>query len=207
MNNSQGSSNDEVSYDYFRWHGYLCRYGSKNSSNAENERDGVVLVHGFGASGSQWEKTITELEKLIGGDAGIEALAPDLIGFGQCEKPPITYTQYLWEGYTADCVKEVGLGSRNWRSFVIGGNSIGGYTAMGAAADDIRTESDSNDVSSLGTIGSGKAKGLVLMNSAGRILSRDEINESETTIAEATALDLLGENRCVKMSNDTNCFP
>ena len=49
-------------------------------------------------------------------------------------------------------------------------------TAIGAAADDAIVD---DTVSSLGSIGSERCKGLVLMNSAGRILSTDEVNESE----------------------------
>jgi pimeloyl-ACP methyl ester carboxylesterase len=92
-------------------------------------------------------------------------------------------------------VKEVGLGLRDWDSFTIGGNSIGGYTAMGAAADDTTTFMSAENVSALGSTGSGRCRGLVLMNSAGRILSKDEVNDSENTVAETTALNLLGTSR------------
>lgn len=191
---------DSVKYEYLRWHGFLCRYGIKtintSKSSTVDEKEGIVLVHGFGASGSQWEKAIHELENSIDdktNDRSIEAFAPDLMGFGQSQKPSLTYTQYLWEGYTADCVKEVGLGQRQWSKFAIGGNSIGGYTAMGAAADD--TRSIDTTVSALGSTGSGKCQGLVLMNSAGRILTEEDINESEKTIAEVTVKDMLGLSR------------
>ncbi len=189
-----------IRYDYLRWHGFLCRYAFANINESlidRENKEGVVLVHGFGASGSQWEKAITELGLSLSGHRSVEALAPDLIGFGQSEKPSLSYTQYLWEGYTADCVKEIGLAKRGWSSFTIGGNSIGGYTAMGAAADDDSAAESTENVSSLGSSGTKKCKGLVLMNSAGRILSNDEVNESGNTVAELTALDMLGISRYI----------
>ena len=198
MHKKQSLSSEPIIYDYMRWHGFLCRYAtaSIDESQHDNEaNEGIVLVHGFGASGSQWEKAIKELRKCISAGRNVQALAPDLLGFGQSEKPALSYSQYLWEGYTADCVKEIGLGKLDWSSFTIGGNSIGGYTAMGTAADDNSASDSTFSVSSLGSSGTSKCKGLVLMNSAGKILSKEEINESENTVAESTVLDLLGTNR------------
>ncbi len=204
---------------YWRWHGFLCRYVGKSFDN-ENEqknatvdatttmkKDGIALVHGFGASGSQWFKAIQELERNINGKVNVEALAPDLIGFGQCEKPSLTFTQYLWESYTAAFMKEIALGTKDWDSFVIGGNSIGGYTTMSFAADDgvvvnedSKSESDAVIVSASGASGSGRCKGLILMNSAGKVFKNGEVENLTTdtgitTVAEATASGRIGESR------------
>jgi hypothetical protein len=130
---------------YWRWHGFLCRYVGhllKDDNTNVMENQGIALVHGFGASGSQWLKAIEAMQKEVKDQQYIEALAPDLIGFGQSEKPSLTYTQYLWESYTLAFMKDIALGKRNWDSFTIGGNSIGGYTAMGAAADDSVTNAN-----------------------------------------------------------------
>jgi len=193
---------DELNVGYWRWHGFLCRYVSKSLNKgvkSDGVKSGITLVHGFGASGSQWSKAINELEKSIESDEEIEALAPDLIGFGQCEKPPITYTQYMWESYAAAFTKDIALGKFNWSNFVIGGNSIGGYTAMSASADDFVVNDASKECfSASGASGSQSCKGLVLMNSAGKVFKEGEVEVFETecgamTIGEATARDLLGQ--------------
>ena len=198
-----GGKEGDFSVGYWRWHGFLCRYISRslNKGVTADEKEGITLIHGFGASGSQWKKTIEELSKNVGGDREVEALAPDLIGFGQSEKPNLTYTQYLWESYTSAFTKEIALGKHKWNSYTIGGNSIGGYTAMSAAADD----TVANDkievpiVTASGANGSKKCRGLVLINSAGKVFKKDEIEamvvESGATVAEATANGLLGKSR------------
>ncbi len=199
-------ANDDDGFDvgYWRWHGFLCRYvmsvsNKSESTDASVSKEGIALIHGFGASGSQWKKSIIELQKGMTDDLEVEALAPDLIGFGQSEKPSLTYTQYLWESYSSSFVKEVALGKQKWSSFTIGGNSIGGYTAMSAAADDtvVNTMGGTNCVTASGANGSTKCKGLVLMNSAGKVFKKEEIttNPNGATIAEATSNDLLGKCR------------
>jgi len=198
LRNQKKLDSNSLSYEYFRWHGFLCRYGIRKlqseSNQQKDEKEGIVLLHGFGASGSQWTKAITELKTCIRTEREVDAFAPDLIGFGQSEKPPLTYSQYLWEGYTADCVKEFGLGKNKWAKFIIGGNSIGGYTAMGVAADDTPLLVEKDCVTSMGSVGSGRCSGLVLINSAGKLLSKEEINSSDytTSVAVETASDLLG---------------
>jgi pimeloyl-ACP methyl ester carboxylesterase len=188
---SSSSSNDgELQYKYWRWHGFLCRYAQYGSPQ---KKEGMLLIHGFGASGSQWTGTMEHL-----GDEHF-ILAPDLIGFGHSEKPPLTYTQYLWESYTASFHKEV---AHHWESFIVGGNSIGGYTSMGVAADDA-VPADESHVSASGSAGSGKCAGVILMNSAGQIKSRREVlveggdggggvtTTTTTTIAQITSGDAL----------------
>lgn len=194
---------DHLSVGYWRWHGFLCRYVgcviNKRSEDSKSiEKEGIALVHGFGASGSQWKKTITELEGTVTGEKEVEALAPDLIGFGQCEKPSLTYTQYLWESYIASFMKDIAIGKQKWNSYTIGGNSIGGYTSMSASADDtvVNNDLDSLVVTCNGADGSRKCKGLVLMNSAGKVFTKEEIesmaSENGSTVAEATSNDRIG---------------
>ena len=83
-------------------------------------------MHGFGASGSQWNKAMDELCLAAAPSTAItgtiQGLAPDLIGFGHSEKPPLTYTQYLWESYVSGFVKEVAVKKEKWDKFVVGGN-------------------------------------------------------------------------------------
>jgi hypothetical protein len=55
-------------YKYWKWHGLLCRYAvtdlvtdsTQNVEVAGDEQEGVLLIHGFGASGSQWNKAMQE---------------------------------------------------------------------------------------------------------------------------------------------------
>ena len=203
-------NDDDFHIGYWRWHGFLCRYVSTSnthrtgddSSNLGNKKEGITLIHGFGASGNQWKKAMGALKKLshVEGKSKVEALAPDLIGFGQSEKPSLTYTQYLWESYSAAFIKEVAIGKHNWNFFTVGGNSIGGYTAMSLAADDtvVNGNGGVSCVTASGANGSTKCKGLVLMNSAGKVFNRQDIEAMKgdrVTIAEATSSDLLGVSR------------
>jgi hypothetical protein len=184
-------SNDNdngLKYKYWKWHGFLCRYAEyrHDNKNAPNKKEVLLLIHGFGASGSQWKGTMEALQH-----SNI-VMAPDLIGFGQSEKPPLSYTQYLWESYILAFGKEIG---KDWESFVVGGNSIGGYTAMAVAASDVAVAG--KDVSSSGATGSNKCSGVVLMNSAGQILSREDIADTDgsSTVAKITSADALPKCR------------
>ena len=184
----QGLGN--IQYNYFRWQGFLCRY--TKAVLTEKSKSGMLLVHGFGASGSQWTKVFQEMQGKV--DAG---LAPDLIGFGQSEKPSLTYTQYLWETYLMAFIKDVALNKEKWDTFVVGGNSIGGYTSMSVAADD-RVD-DNISVSSSGAPGTGRCIGLILMNSAGQIQQQEDVVAMRAsgektqlrTVAEITSMDAL----------------
>lgn len=183
----------KLKYEYWRWQGFLCRYAvsplSEEKPDNNDDNSALVLVHGFGASGSQWGKNIEEISKCASTfDPKLApkiAFAPDLIGFGQSEKPCVTYTQYLWESYTSDFQKEVCQTKYKTGSFVIGGNSIGGYTSMACAADDV-VSYEENYISANGAPGSKSCKGLFLMNSAGQINDRNfevgQVSVAETTV-------------------------
>jgi pimeloyl-ACP methyl ester carboxylesterase len=151
-----------------------------------------LLVHGFGASGTQWNKLMSELSQTSAHSA-FQGLAPDLIGFGQSEKPAISYTSYMWDSQLMDFLKEIAVYRNQWTSFVTGGNSIGGFTSMSLAACDSASDSQ---LSSSGSSGTGICSGLVLMNSAGPIKTKDEVEQeafaeynggSPTTVAQTTA--------------------
>jgi len=127
-------------YKYWKWRGHWVRYAEGGKEDGEP----VVMVHGFGASADQWERVMSRLH------ADHRVFAIDKLGFGHSEKPELTYTQYLWERNVQDfCLEVVG------RPVFLAGNSIGGYTALGAAT------------------ALSSAKGLVLINSAGRMVDRD----------------------------------
>ena len=198
----------QLDFKYWRWHGFLCRYAVSDLVTTVSESElsspppsSIVLVHGFGASGAQWERAVGELtaqSKVEGADISIsqprfdKAFAPDLIGFGQSDKPPLSYTQYLWESYISTFVREITLQKYKNERFIVGGNSIGGYTAMGCAADDTLTDMEGK-VSGSGGPGTGRCNGLVLMNSAGMILTEEDVQKSmdegkrKGSIAELTS--------------------
>ena len=149
LQDSTGSTS-RVKVHYWKWHGFYVRYttiepeaGRQSSSSAP-----VVCVHGFGASARQWDDLMEELAT-----KGHTCYAVDLIGFGHAQKPPISYTQYLWEQLVCDFVKQVVC-----QPSYLAGNSIGGYTAMSAAA----------------SLGKKTCVGVILLNSAGRLITREE---------------------------------
>lgn len=146
------SSCDEkshMSFHYWRWHGFLVRYAVATPRDARSScAPPLVCVHGFGASAQQWDDLMEHMA-----ERGHVSFAMDMLGFGHARKPPLTYTQYLWEQLVVDFVKQVVR-----RPAYIAGNSIGGYTAMSAAA----------------SLGKQSCAGLILLNSAGRMLTPSE---------------------------------
>jgi pimeloyl-ACP methyl ester carboxylesterase len=118
-----------------------------------------------------------------------------------------------WDAQVLDFAKEIVLNRNHHgcKSFITGGNSIGGFTSMQFAACDtasIETGPSSlssrvTAVSSSGAAGTNRCTGLVLMNSAGPVFTKQEIDEvvqdmSTTTnslqkrsVAQRTAMDAL----------------
>ena len=196
--NSELAVGSETRYGYWRWHGFLCRYAQTPLTSGTKELDpkeGVLLFHGFGASGAQWNKALQELSTIVREEepegVALEGLAPDFLGFGQSEKPALSYSIYVWDAQCSDFIKEVAVAKQGWDSYVVGGNSIGGFSAASTAANEC-AEIDGNSVCSSGSPGTGKCRGVVLMNPAGPIKSREE---SETqmmmTVAQTSATDAL----------------
>ena len=187
-----GRSEGGMSYKFWRWHGFLARYGEQTvrSGKSSQGKEGILFIHGFGASANQWQKSVDALSSLGASETGdistIECLAPDLIGFGQSEKPPITYSGFTWEAYTGDFIKEVAIAKNGWNSFAMGGNSIGGFVAMCAAANDATTDADA--ISGCGAPGTGRCTGVVLMNAAGVIQSREDVATIEASVKNRSEL-------------------
>jgi pimeloyl-ACP methyl ester carboxylesterase len=124
-----------------------------------------------------------------------------------------------WDSQVLDFAKEQLLNRRHHgcKSFITGGNSIGGFTSMSFAACDtapIKTSNPGDEcqkspslsarvaaVSSSGAPGTGRCTGLVLMNSAGPIFTKQEIEElvqgpsanspQTSSVAQRTAIDAL----------------
>ena len=67
------------------WRGYDIKYVACGQGTP------IVLIHGFGASIGHWRKNIPVLAA-----AGYRVYALDLLGFGDSDKPDISYTLEFW---------------------------------------------------------------------------------------------------------------
>ncbi|CAN4080084.1 unnamed protein product [Withania somnifera] len=123
-------------YNYWTWRGYKIHYVEEG----EGKGFPIVLIHGFGSSAFHWRYNIPELSKRY------RVYALDLLGFGWSEKARIDYDALIWRDQVVDFLKEIVK-----QPAVLVGNSLGGFTALLAAAalpDQV--------------------KGISLLNSAGR---------------------------------------
>jgi pimeloyl-ACP methyl ester carboxylesterase len=200
----------ETTYGYWRWHGFLCRFAQTplnyiptEESAVGSRKNGVLLFHGFGASGAQWNKMMKCMSALLSdessADTRTDGLAPDLLGFGQSEKPPLSYSIYVWDSQCSDFIKDVAVSRCSWDGFVVGGNSIGGFSAASTAANEC-VPVEGNSLSSSGAPGTGTCQGVVLMNPAGPILSKEQVesklaasggNGQPLTVAQLSAMGAL----------------
>eukprot|EP00177_Eucheuma_denticulatum_P000536 GFKZ01000960.1.p1 GENE.GFKZ01000960.1~~GFKZ01000960.1.p1 ORF type:complete len:692 (+),score=79.85 GFKZ01000960.1:3651-5726(+) len=127
---------------FWRWKGYLIRYVEEGRENAGGKPP-LLLVHGFGASSQHYWRSVRVLKEKY------HVFALDMIGFGRSEKPPMQYTQDLWELLLWDFVRNVVK-----QPVYIGGNSIGGYFSACFGAD------------SFGDL----CEGVCLINSSGKLV-------------------------------------
>ncbi|GAX27065.1 hypothetical protein FisN_9Lh389 [Fistulifera solaris] len=186
---------EEPSANYWRYHGFLCRYfqtdltNNPNSSPKQSPKEALLWVHGFGASGVQWKGTVEALQKQYPQQhTAHTAFCPDLLGFGHSEKPALSYTGYLWESQMLAFVKEI----MQHDTYTVGGNSIGGYTALSLAASDMACSS--NPLSASGALGTKSCTGLILLNSAGPVRTKEEImadDKTKLSVAQQTQQQLL----------------
>lgn len=102
---------------FWRWNGYLMRYveEGRDSEGAKNKPP-LLLVHGFGASSQHFRRSLKVLKERY------HVYAVDLVGFGRSEKPPMQYTQALWECLLWDFVRDVIR-----KPVFVAGNSIGKF--------------------------------------------------------------------------------
>lgn len=112
-----------------------------------------VLLHGFGGSIDQYSGLARELSA-----QGHVVYGLDSQGFGNSEKPPLSFYQCTWRDHALEFIAQhVQVSKDNNLPLVLCGNSIGGFTAASSAA----------------VLGSSGCAGVVLFNSAGRILEED----------------------------------
>jgi pimeloyl-ACP methyl ester carboxylesterase len=106
------------------WRGWQVRYSYIRSPHPEaHELPPILLLHGFGASLTQWQENLLPLSQ------SRTVYALDLVGFGASEKAPAAYNVGFW----VDQVYEF------WRTFInrpiaLIGHSLGALVALTAAA-------------------------------------------------------------------------
>ncbi len=96
------------------WRGYDIKYV------AHGDGPPIVLLHGFGASIGHWRKNIPELAA-----AGHRVYAIDLLGFGDSDKPDLSYSLEFWVKLVHDFWK-----AHVKEPAVFVGNSIGALMAL-----------------------------------------------------------------------------
>ena len=123
------------------WRGYDIKY------IAHGEGPPIILIHGFGASIGHWRKNIPTLAA-----AGHRVYAIDLLGFGDSDKPDISYSLEFWVKLLHDFWK-----THVKAPAVFVGNSIGALMALMTLTTYPKT-----------------ASGGVLLNCAGSLNHRPE---------------------------------
>jgi pimeloyl-ACP methyl ester carboxylesterase len=86
---------------------------------AGSSKRGLVLIHGLGASAERWEEVIPDLSRHF------TVYVPDLIGFGQSDKPNVDYTTEFFASFVKSFLNELGIE----KSTVVG-SSLGGQIAI-----------------------------------------------------------------------------
>lgn len=95
----------------------------------------LVLLHGLGSSAvGDWGQVMPELAKTH------HVIAPDQLGFGQSDKPFITYGIQTWVDYLGEFLRET-LVKRQVTDFTLMGESLGGWIAAQYTLQALRGES------------------------------------------------------------------
>lgn len=90
---------------------------------AGSSKRNLVLIHGLGASAERWEQVIPKFSK------DFTVIVPDLIGFGQSDKPNVDYTTDFFVNFVTSFLSELGI---THTSLI--GSSLGGQIAIEYAA-------------------------------------------------------------------------
>ena len=132
---------------YVTVNGYKIRY-----LEAGNSDKNLVLLHGLGGSLERWAFAIPSLEKKY------RVIAPDLIGYGQSDKPQIAYTIDLFTRFVFDFLDTLGI-----KHCCMVGSSLGGRIVVECAS--------TND---------GSIEKIVLVSPAGTIRSPNRALDAYT---------------------------
>ena len=118
----------EVQYKNWTWNDHIISYVQLGQNE---DLPPLLLIHGFGASAYHWRYNMPYLSRKY------RVYAIDLLGFGQSDKPLVNYTSELWRDQVLAFISEVvmlGKVAAKRVGCVVVGNSLGGLTALYAAA-------------------------------------------------------------------------
>lgn len=106
----------------YRWRGFDVAYTEAGDPEAPD----VVFLHGVNAAASSHE-----FAGVFGALAeDYHVLAPDLPGFGGSDRPPVAYTNALYEGFVADFLADAADDP-----VVVASSLTGSWAAMATAGD------------------------------------------------------------------------
>lgn len=145
-------------YKSWTWRGNKINYVDLGGDSAKPP---LLLIHGFGASVYHWRYNIPTLAR----DYHVYAI--DMLGFGLSDKPIIDYNAEVWRDQVLDFIEEIVMKRQNGprTPCTVAGNSLGGFTALYAAASQ-RAHKDN------------LINGCILLNAAGRFKPSEPVSES-----------------------------
>jgi len=146
-------------YETWMWRGHKINFVEMGGAptGSQQQKPPLLLIHGFGASVFHWRYNIPELARKY------HVFAIDLLGFGLSDKPLIEYTPDVWRDEALDFIREVVRPRSNNAPCVVAGNSLGGFTALYAAAEASRLAATASATAQDRLI-----NGAILVNAAGR---------------------------------------
>eukprot|EP01038_Epipyxis_sp_PR26KG_P010233 gene10233-13765_t len=148
----------ESGYKTWFWKGNKINY---LDLGGDNSKQPLLLIHGFGASVYHWRYNIPVLAR------DYHVFAIDLLGLGLSDKPIVEYSGELWRDQVLDFIEENIATIDNVKKCVVAGNSIGGFTALSAAASPRANQ---------------LINGCILLNAAGVFKSNDaQVSEESYT--------------------------
>ena len=140
----------ENGYKSYMWNNHKINYIDLGKSSDPNQnKPPLLLIHGFGASVYHWRYNIPALSE------NYHVFAVDLLGFGLSDKPIIDYDATIWRDQILHFIEDIVFKeTSSTQPCVVAGNSLGGFAALAAAASNSATKD--------------LIKGCILLNAAGR---------------------------------------
>ncbi|MGI0004271.1 MAG: alpha/beta fold hydrolase [Candidatus Nitrosotenuis sp.] len=110
----EGIDDNPMQEEFVTVDGSKIRYIKAGSS-----KKSMVLIHGLGASAERWEDVVPRLSR------NFTVYVPDLIGFGQSDKPNVDYTTEFFSGFLVSFLASLGI-----EKSTVMGSSLGGQIAV-----------------------------------------------------------------------------
>ncbi|MEM3063835.1 MAG: alpha/beta hydrolase [Candidatus Nitrosotenuis sp.] len=95
---------------------------------AGSSKRNLILIHGLGASAERWERVIPYFSKYF------TVIVPDLVGFGQSDKPNVDYTTEFFASFIGKFLEKLKI-----KDSTMMGSSLGGQIAIEYAAQNQQT--------------------------------------------------------------------